>query len=923
MKFKLFLLVVLLGVLGGGAYGVRTYMRNADPAVRAERMAAEGRLRDALVEYRTASRNNPKDAELHVKIGQVQSKLADPVAAEKEFRTAIQLGADRNVVMPLLGESVLVQGRYRDVLREVPTRGPDTGTLARNLQLRALAQLALDDVPAAQATLRDAEARVPGTAEVALVAARVAAARNEPDVMRAKVAEVLKLDPNQVEALLMEEKMRTLEGDRAGAMSLADRAVKAAPWSAMARIERANQFIYAGDDKQAQADVNAVLQAQPRFMDAVYLNGILMARRGELAEAAAQLEKLDAVSARMPQGLYYQSLIAAQQGNVQTAAEFARRYNTIVPRDPDGMRQLARVELALNRPGSALPLLQRLAAAFPKDAEVFDMLGRAHASLEQGPDAFKALSTAVELAPEVAAYRYHLGAQQLQVGQPARALPELEKAFAADPKIPGLGNALTSAALATGDVAKAEATLAKLRGAVGDTDETAQLAAAIKVRANDLPGARTVLTEAARKYPNSIELRLQLALLLVRQGQAGDAVPLLSAILVKEPARMPALAAFIRIKADENDLPAAIAALETARRASPRNAVVTTMLADALVASGDARRAVEVLTEGGADTALPALTSGALGRAQLAAGRPEDAKATYRRVLAEHPEDLLVRGALATLMNNDRDFEGVRALLLDGLARLPGNYSLMSGLVANEMRWKGVEPAASYADQLRSQPNAMPFGAALKGDMFMSADRAGDASRAYLVEYNASPSLPMLLKTTGAMALSRQEDAATALILAWLKDHPADAEAAQRLAQIDIQAGRFAAAQEHLGIVLASQPSNATALNNLAWSYLQTGDQRALATAQKAYLQEPSALSGDTLGWILVKTGSAKTAIPLLQRAAGMRPGDRGIQYHLGAALAEDGRSGEALAVLQPLLEGAAFGDQEAARKLAGELRGK
>ena len=920
MKFRILLLVLGLGLVGGAGLGVRSYLRGTEPAVKAERLAAEGKLRDALVALRTASADAPKDAELHLRIGRLQAKLADPVAAEKEFRAAIALGADRAVVAPDLGEAMLVQGRFKDVAREVPARGPEPSLLAKNLLLRAVAQLSLDDMPAAQATLADAESRAPDQAETALIAARLAASRNDLETMARRVGEVLRRDPDQVEGLLMQGKIMTIRGDRAEAMALTDRAVRAAPWSAMARIDRANQLIYAGEDARAQADVDAVLKAQPRFMDAVYLNGILMARRGKLTEAASQLEKLDSVSARIPQGLYYQAMIALQQGNLQTASEYARRYEALVPLDPDGMRMVARTGLALNRPAAALVPLERLVALAPEDAEVFDMQGRALAALGLGPDAARAFRTAMELAPAEPLYRYHAGAQQLQMGRLADAAALLQAGFDTDPTIPGLGATLLEAVIGLGDTVRADALLARVRTAVGESPALSRLHAALKQRQGDLGAARTILAAAIGKDPASVELKVQLAQVLARQEQPTEALALLDSVLARQPAHLAALALAVELKIAEHDLPAALGRLEAARRAEPRNVAILSMLSDALIAGNDPVRALTLIREFGPDSTLPMLLGGALGRAQVAAGRPSEARETYRAVLDAYPDDLVSRGALAALLTAEKDYAGVKATLEKGLGIEPGNFSLLSGLVANEARWHGVPAAALFAAALQAQPGLPPDAAALQGDLFLAAGQPREAGQAYLAGLQASRSEPLLMKATAALALSNQDELASRTLLTWLEDHPNDPVAAQRLAQLDIQAGRFEQARRHLGIVLAAQPENPQALNNLAWSYFKSGDDRALATARRAYLNDPTPFAADTLGWILVATGSAREAVPLLQRAVTLRPRDPGLQYHLAVALAESDQARDALPVLKTLADAPAFPDQDAARTLLAKL---
>ena len=90
--------------------------------------------------------------------------------------------------------------------------------------------------------------------------------------------------------------------------------------------------------------------------------------------------------------------------------------------------------------------------------------------------------------------------------------------------------------------------------------------------------------------------------------------------------------------------------------------------------------------------------------------------------------------------------------------------------------------------------------------------------------------------------------------------------------------------------------------------------------AQRAYLQSPSPETADTLGWIMVQQGEAKSGLPLLQQASTQRPTDPSVKYHLAVALKESGQKDEAAKLLQPLLAGGDFDDKGSARKLLDEL---
>ncbi len=83
---------------------------------------------------------------------------------------------------------------------------------------------------------------------------------------------------------------------------------------------------------------------------------------------------------------------------------------------------------------------------------------------------------------------------------------------------------------------------------------------------------------------------------------------------------------------------------------------------------------------------------------------------------------------------------------------------------------------------------------------------------------------------------------------------------------------------------------DAILLNNLAWAYSEQEDYgRALPLAEKAWsLDQTTAATADTLGWILFKSGTDHArARLLLEQAARAAPSDPRIRSHLEAVRAE------------------------------------
>ena len=371
----------------------------------------------------------------------------------------------------------------------------------------------------------------------------------------------------------------------------------------------------------------------------------------------------------------------------------------------------------------------------------------------------------------------------------------------------------------------------------------------------------------------------------------------------------------------DNRLDRAVAVLEAARTANPHQAGFTATLADALVLSGNPKRAIEIVQASRSDGALPPLLLSALARAQAAAGMDDDAKASLHDVLQAQPDDIADRTALIDLLLRNHDYPAAQAELRTGLDRAPRNNRFLSTLVELEVQLHGIDAGLKLADELRADPAHLPFSTLLKGDALMRARRANTAARAYLDEFKLDPSVPPLLRAAAALNAAGQADQATRLLADWLAKAPNTPLVLQSLAKLDILAGRLDDAQAHLEALLTMTPNDTTALNNLAWVYGQHGDARARATAQKAYLQGGGVESADTLGWILLREHDAAAALPLLRQAGSLQPADPVVQYHLAAALNANGQAREAAPVLQAALTSrAAFPERPAAEKLLRAL---
>ena len=292
-----------------------------------------------------------------------------------------------------------------------------------------------------------------------------------------------------------------------------------------------------------------------------------------------------------------------------------------------------------------------------------------------------------------------------------------------------------------------------------------------------------------------------------------------------------------------------------------------------------------------------------------------------RKYCSQDPTLIAVRRRLVGLLVDAGDFDNARNLIKAGIAATPRNYQLLLDFVMIDLKATGVDAALATADQLQSQDRDFTQARALKGDVYLAANRPDDAAKAYQDALAAGPSTMLVTRLVGAQLRSGHADAAGATLADWLLKHPDDLVALEQVAELDISAGRLDAAATHLQSILKVKPHDPVALNNLAWIYQQQHDPRAMDMARQAYVLAPGAQTADTLGWILTTTGKADTGVLLLRQASAQAASDPRVQYHYAVALKDTGDKADAIKLLTAVVAVKAdFTEKPQAQQLLDEL---
>jgi putative PEP-CTERM system TPR-repeat lipoprotein len=924
MKKLLLLLIPILMLTGTGGALWWKYGRGKDSVTRAQELMDKGDLRGAALELRTTLRNDPNNAAAHFRMGQVAQRTGDNVAAEKEFKLAREKGFEARLINPLLAQTYMSQGRYRELLRDFNTQGLPADQAAPLMTMRAMAQLSLGDSKAALATANDAERQSPQSVEAALASARVLVTTRDFPGAEAKIERALQLNPRAQDALIMKGQLLNVKGDRVRATEIFDQVIAFNPQNLTARLERANLLIMDSKDTRAREDVEAAIKLEPRSSMALYLRAVLFVKAENYAAADADLSKIANFIGRFPRGLFFYAITKYNIGQAEQASDAANKYLAKNTNEPDAIKLYARIELASRRTAGVINLLTKSQQAGIADADMLDLLARAYLMAGKADVALANLERASSLAPQNAEILTRLAALRLSMGDAGRAAGEFERVLDIAPEQSSAAEQLVLAAIASGEIDRATLGLARLRKIQGESETVGNLAALIRMAQLDLTGALELLQKTIKAFPDAIQPRINMARVLTLQDRVLEAQVLLNEVLDRRPAEPGALVNLVGLLVADGKPGPALERLEAAHAAAPKDAEITIALANHQIRMNEPRKALglvdEVLKVQDGNLALLA----AKARLHMSLGQIEDAEAAWRLVIDANPLDTDARRAIADLRLDSKDTQGAINTLNDGLRADPGNNDLMQALLKVALKTGGLEAGLAMADKLTLNPANMPNARWLRGDALMAAGRFTEAVPAYTADYRAEPTTQSLVRLVTAYNAAGRADQSTAVLRDWLGRNPRDAVAAEQLASLDLIARRFFEAEKQLNIILAQRPSDSTALNNLAWVYLQRADPRARTVAQKSYLLKATPEAADTLGWILVTTGEPATALTLLRQAASQLRNDPTVTYHLAVAYKEVGRKEDAIAALRTIVQSLAeFDDRPAAQALLAQLTAK
>ena len=290
-----------------------------------------------------------------------------------------------------------------------------------------------------------------------------------------------------------------------------------------ARFNRAVELQRQGALQEAAAEYQALLNANPDYMEALANLGGVLSRLGRYEESVDAYDRALKLAPQLTPLLLNLGIAHHRAGQFLKAVDTFQR---VLKKDPAALQALQLLGISLvelGRDAEALPHLQRAALISPRDPAVLYSMGLASLRLGR-PDSDHVISKLVESSNGVPASHLLKGQVLLSQFEYERAVAELETAASLSADLPRLQYSLGLALLKLGRNKEAIAAFEKEIARTPRDFSTLYYLAYLNEADGNLDAAMERLSVALRLDPKSHEGNALLGKILVKQNKPAAAV---------------------------------------------------------------------------------------------------------------------------------------------------------------------------------------------------------------------------------------------------------------------------------------------------------------------------------------------------------------------------------------------------------------
>ncbi len=829
----------------------------------------------AIIQLKNALQEKPDLAEARFLLGKALLSKGDVPGSQIELQKARDLGYPTDEVTPLLVRSRMAQGQFKQITDEFA-----------NVQL---------STPEANADLKT------------LLAVAWRQQSNEQG-FESSLQEALQAKPDHAPALIERARMQAVKADFDGALATLASVLAKDPKNADALKFRGDIELYGQrDPDRALASYRAAAEAQPNLADGPASVVRLLLGQGKNDEAATEIEKLVKIAAGRPPTLYLQSQLAYQKGDFKAAQVQVQQLLKISPDIPIGLELAGAIEYQLGAMMQAENLLSkalqgapdlniarrflvltylrsgqvdRALASLPSDLDnpvldpaMLSVAGQVFMVKGEFERAQQLFTRAAQLDPNDPAKRTSVALSQLMLGKADTALTSLQAIASADDGVVA-DLALINAHMQRREVDQALSAIDALQKKRANDPLPLQLRGRALLLRNDLAGARQAFTQAQTLKPDYFAATAALVALDMAENKFADAMKRLDEVLQRDSKNFQALLVQAEILGRSGGTPDEVTKkIQQAVDAAPSEKMPRLMLVEQFLRRNDAKSALSAAQSAAvAQPDVPEIID-ALGRAQTAVGEHNQAMSTFGKLdglLSNSPLPSL-RRAMVNLASGDKP--QAMQNLRKALEVQPDLLEAQRSLVSLSLDTQQPNEALAISRTVQKQRPKEGVGHILEGDVHAAAKNWEQSINAYRAGLKIASGPELAIKLHTALTLGDKTAEADRFAADWMRGNPKDVALPLYLGDRAIATNKLADAQRLYDRVIALQPRNAVALNNMAWVAGQLGRADAISLAERANEAAPNQPAFmDTWAMLLSAKGDSTRALDLQKKVVALQP---------------------------------------------------
>ena len=886
-----------------------------------------------IIQLRNALQQDPDNLPARILLGETLLREDQPRAAIKELEKALSLGGDENLVLVPLARAYMETAQPQLVITGLVPEG-HTPTVDGELHLlQAAAYSMLGNRKLSEDAYLAAGVLLPVDPRPLVGRANIALRRGKRDKADKLIGQAIALAPDSFEVWMFKALAHRDFSQPGAALKSFARALEIRPTSGRALAARAALWLDLGNVEAAKEDLEKASDLGIDTLETIYLRTLMLFREGKSLEAREVLrESADEIRAikedvreKLPNTKLMLGVVAYFEGNFEEAVSHLNQFLVSARNHLGAKRYLAAAYLNLKLPEDAIRVYRPGPRSEPpNDPMALSMLAEAYRSIGDYAKAERYYETALKLAPNVAGLGVNLAMSRMDAGKPEQAIEELKWFVEKFPELVEAHVQLSRVYVKVGRVDDAVTLIAALVNKNPDNASVHNIAGATLLAAGNVARARDHLQMANAIDPSLILPQLNLARLARMENHPASAETQYRSLLQVHPFHVPSGLELAQLLLDQGELDEAAERIAKVLEVEPKSFDAHTLQLQILLLKQEPiervrNTAYEFLKKFPEEPKADYVA----GKISAAIGDADEAKLQFRHAVQKADFDTAILLPVAHEQIALRDLNGALWSLTKALQGSPNN--LEAGVLRADVLIQ-LKDFANADDQLNTltENHGTPAPIMIKrGDWYMAQDQTDEALPLYAEAHRIAPIHLSVRTLFRALVADKQNNAAVELMRTWLSKHPDDIALKRIFGQALMHMKRYRMAREVYEALKAGGLEDVILLNNLAMIYHFTGDGRALRTAKQAHELASDAWSVlDTYGWILTQNDEPENGLALLREAFARSSTNPEVRYHIGVALMILGREEEALEELEAAVDsGKAFTGEEDAEKLIDKLR--